>query len=74
MNIHKGWQLVPVEPTEEMLSAAHTADREYTDRNFGDVMTVQQGPYEHYVAMLAAAPTPPVATLRLPEPMKEQNK
>jgi hypothetical protein len=51
-----GWKLVPVEPTEEMLAAAHEGDREYTLRNFGDVMTVQQGPYDHWAAMLAAAP------------------
>ena len=42
-----------------MLQAADDADREYTKRNFGDVMTVQQGGYDHYIAMLAAAPTPP---------------
>lgn len=53
-----GWKLVPVEPTEEMVAAAYEDDRAYTQRNFGDVMTVQQGPYEHYVAMLASAPTP----------------
>lgn len=54
-----GWKLVPVEPTPEMLAAAHEGDTEYTLRNFGDVMTVSQGPYDHYVAMLDAAPTPP---------------
>ena len=54
-----GWRLVPVEPTEEMLDAAHEGDREYTLRVFGDVMTVMQGPHDHYVAMLSAAPPPP---------------
>lgn len=56
--VPEGWKLVPVEPTEEMLTAAHEADREYTLRTFGDVMTVQQGPYDHYVAMLRASPSP----------------
>jgi hypothetical protein len=54
--VHEGWRLVPVEPTDEMLAAADEGDREYTIRNFGDVQTVMQGPYDHYVAMLAAAP------------------
>jgi predicted nuclease with TOPRIM domain len=53
-----GWKLVPIEPTEEMLDAADEADREYTRRNFGDVMTVMQGPYDHWCAMVAAAPQP----------------
>lgn len=57
--VPEGWKLVPVEPTEEMLAAAHEGDRQYTLRNFGDVMTVMQGPYDHWVAMLAATPTPP---------------
>ena len=51
-----GWKWVPVEPTEEMLAAAHDGDREYTLRNFGDVMTVMQGPYDHWAAMIDAAP------------------
>lgn len=51
-----GWKLVPIEPTEEMLAAAHDGDREYTLRNFGDVMTVMQGPYDHWAAMIDAAP------------------
>ena len=54
-----GWRLVPVEPTEEMLDAAHEGDREYTLRVFGDVMTVMQGPHDHYLAMLSAAPPAP---------------
>jgi len=53
-----GWRLVPIEPTEEMLDAADAADREYTRRNFGDVMTVMQGPYDHWCSMVAAAPQP----------------
>ena len=55
----KGWKLVPVEPTEEMLAAAHEGDREYTLRCFGDVMTIQQSPHDHWVAMVAAAPEAP---------------
>lgn len=57
-----GWKWVPVEPTEEMLAAAHDGDREYTLRNFGDVMTVMQGPYDHWAAMIAAAPHPPTTS------------
>jgi len=53
------WRLVPVGPSDGMLAAANDGDREYTLRNFGDVMTVQQGPWDHYAAMLAAAPEPP---------------
>jgi hypothetical protein len=55
------FRLVPVEPTEEMLAAAQAGDREYTLRNFGDVMTVMQGPYDHWCAMLAAAPEAPAS-------------
>lgn len=64
-----GWKLVPIDPTEAMLAAAHDGDRAYTLRNFGDVMTVQQGPHDHWVAMLAAAPEPatrPVQAADLP--------
>lgn len=53
-----GWVLVPREPTPEMLAAAHDGDVAYTLRNFGDVMTVMQGPYDHWCAMIAAAPKP----------------
>lgn len=53
-----GWKLVPVEPTEEMLKAADDGDDAYTRRSFGpDVQRVMQGPYDHYCAMLDAAPT-----------------
>ena len=55
--VAEGWQLVPVEPTEEMLRAADEGDREYSVRNFGDGVVVRQGPYDHWVAMLGAAPT-----------------
>jgi len=51
-----GCVVVPVEPTEAMLEAAHNSDREYTLRNFGDIMTVMQGPYDHWCSMIAAAP------------------
>lgn len=55
----EGWRLVPVEPTEAMLTAADKADRDYTDRQFGPDFSVQHGgAYDHYVAMLAAAPAP----------------
>ena len=55
----QGWKLVPVEPTPEMLKAADDGDDEYTRRNFGPaVHRVMQGPYDHYIAMLNAAPQP----------------
>lgn len=57
--VPEGWVMVPREPTEEMLAAAQEADCEYTLRTFGDVMTVQQGPWDHWTAMIAAAPPPP---------------
>ncbi len=53
-----GYKLVPIEPTEEMLAAASEGDRAYTLRNFGDIMTVMQGPHDHWCAMIAAAPQP----------------
>jgi len=53
MNNHEGWKLVPEEPTEDMLAATSWPGCARAD----------------YLHMLAAAPTPPVATLRLPEPM-----
>ncbi|AWB35517.1 hypothetical protein [Orrella marina] len=57
--IPEGWQLVPKRPTEEMVEAANNGDDEYTLRNFGPRMQrVMQGPEDHYVAMLAAAPKP----------------
>ena len=53
----EGWQWVPVEPTPEMLKAADDGDDAYTLRNFGPcVRRVMQGPYDHWHAMLAAAP------------------
>lgn len=55
-----GWQLVPVEPTDAMLEAAEQSDREYSLRNFGEGQTVMQGPWDHWVAMIAAAPKGPV--------------
>lgn len=69
--VAKGWKLVPVEPTAEMLKAADDGDDEYTLRNFGpDCQRVMQGPYDHYVAMISASPAAPAqpqaqsATLR----------
>lgn len=49
MNIPKGYKLVPVEPTEEMLSAVWSV----INSNGG------YGTKACYEAMLAAAPTPP---------------
>lgn len=51
----EGFVLVPVEPTMEMLVAAKEADKEYQTRNgLTDIVSV--GPYDHYIAMLAARP------------------
>lgn len=57
--VQAGWKLVPIEPTDEMLQAAERGDREYSLRNFGEGPTVMQGPYDHWVAMIAAAPAQP---------------
>ena len=55
-NIPPGYQLVPIEPTKEMLYAAFAADKEYCARMFGSTdAVVSVGAYDHYVAMLAAA-------------------
>jgi hypothetical protein len=54
--VPEGWKLVPIEPTDEMLSAAENGNRAYTMRNFGDIQTVQQGPYDHWADMIAAVP------------------
>jgi hypothetical protein len=67
------WKLVPVDPTDEMLKAADDGDRAYTLRNFGDIQTVQQGPYDHWCAMLAAAPKPPHEVLTNEDANEIQN-
>ncbi len=52
-----GYVLVPEVPTDDMLKAADDGDDAYTLRVFGPgVQRVMQGPHDHYVAMLAAAP------------------
>lgn len=57
------WKTVPVEPTPEMLKAADDGDDAYTLLNFGaGAQRVMQGPYDHYAAMLAAAPETPQPT------------
>lgn len=53
-----GYAIVPLEPTEEMLTAAAVADGEYSKRTFGDGVIVYQGGYDHWKAMIAAAPLP----------------
>lgn len=53
MNIPKGYKLVPVEPTEEMLQAA------YTEMGTPSCCVFDGAAYR---AMLAAAPTPPQPT------------
>lgn len=57
--VPQGWKLVPVEPTEEMIDFAEHSDREYSKRAFGGAMHIPQGPHDHWVAMIAAAPKPP---------------
>ena len=51
----EGYAIVPIEPTDEMLAAADAGDREYTLRNFGDIMTVTQGAEDHWAAMIRVA-------------------
>lgn len=51
-----GWQLVPVEPTQEMVQAADKSDEEYSKRNFNADVRLCQSGYDHYLVMLAAAP------------------
>ncbi len=52
--IEEGWQLVPKEPTDEMLEAGW--EKEQEGREWGRVSSVAADIYE---AMLAAAPPPP---------------
>src|SRR5690606_38516107 len=54
--VPEGWRLVPVEPTEEMVQAGHTALMEW-DARTGDDLGIENV----YGAMLAAAPTPPAS-------------
>lgn len=57
VEVPEGWTLVPLEPTPEMLKAARAADLEYQQRmGVGDPFMV--GAYDHWIAMLAAAPSP----------------
>lgn len=50
MNIPKGYKLVPIEPTEEMIQAA------YTEMGTPSCCALDEAAYR---AMLAAAPAPP---------------
>ena len=59
--IPAGWKLVPVEPTPGMVLEGEAEVERH------DFLRLDHA----YRAMLAAAPTPPVATLRLPEPMTD---
>lgn len=56
MVVPDGWQLVPKEPTEEMIQASDESDKEYSKRNLGDGIYFCQSGYDHYLVMLAAAP------------------
>lgn len=55
MKIPKGWKLVPVEPTEEMLEAALV----YSSYGIARKQELQESVATDYRLMLAAAPTPP---------------
>jgi hypothetical protein len=69
--VPEGYKLVPVNPTCEMLAAADEGDREYTKRNFGDIQTVMQGPEDHYLAMIAAAPALSVQAVPAASPVQQ---
>ncbi|MDW9243940.1 hypothetical protein [Burkholderia cepacia] len=60
----KTWRIVPSEPTMEMLVASRAADREYQQR-MGLPDYIGVGGYDHYIAMLAAAPQPAQADARV---------
>lgn len=57
MNIPKGYKLVPVEPTAEMLIATEAIDAGTSHRGAGEYELCNVGDY--WEAMLSAAPTPP---------------
>lgn len=61
MNVPHGWKLVPVEPTPAMTAAYAVAAEELTKRHLlsGSYPATWQPTEAGYVAMLAAAPTPP---------------
>ena len=67
MNIPEGWKLVPVEPTQEMVRIATAEYVQAQSRNLHPNVAWTRA----FESMLAVAPTPPVATLRLPEPMTD---
>ncbi len=52
-----GFVIVPHQPTPEMIIAGAEADIEYSTRVLGlENTVVSQGPYDHWVVMLDAAP------------------
>lgn len=67
--VPEGWQLVPIRPTPEMIAAADAGDIDYSHRYYGNSSgpVLQQAGEDHWVAMLAAAPTPPIAALAAKE-------
>ncbi|MBN9356185.1 MAG: hypothetical protein J0I15_07040 [Herbaspirillum huttiense] len=66
--VPEGWKLVPVEPTFEMMVAAVAADKEYQKR-MGLTDAFQVGGYDHYVAMLDAAPQPTAPSPAVAQPV-----
>lgn len=51
--VQEGWQLVPKEPTLEMLKAGYSAIKLFTNNE------INIGQFRVYEAMLATAPSPP---------------
>lgn len=58
--------LVPREPTDGMLAAATASDREYSD-TLGISAIFHQGGYDHYIAMVHAAPNSGAVTKEMVE-------
>lgn len=59
--VHKGWKLVPVEPTPEMVEAAFDSLEAYS---------LEGSIRRHYRAMLAAAPAAPQAEQQAESPQE----
>ncbi len=64
-----GWKLVPIEPTEEMVRAAHAATAGWLGLP-GPHSALSQALFKHahrWRAMVAAAPNPPIGALSRPD-------
>ena len=73
MNIPKGWKLVPVEPTQEMMEAGMNSTGDQLNGRPVWKATLDEQAAHIFRAMLDAAPTSPsqAQPLRLPEPMTD---